>query len=102
MKRLTHSDWAAISSALPALYSQRNLATLAFAWMRVAKELTAADLLITSELDTSSYAIKRPLAYPYDTQVAKLAPAFIELSAKVPQMIAGYSEGVLFGPATSR
>ena len=102
MKRLTHSDWAAISSALPALYSQRNLVNLAFAWMKIAKELTAADLLITGELDTSTFAVQRPFAFPYDMQVVKLAPAFLELSGKVPQLMSGYSEGVLFGPVTSR
>lgn len=102
MKRLSHSDWAAISTALPALYTQRNLVNLAFAWMKVAKELTAADLLITGELDTSTFEVQRPFAYPYDMAVVKLARAFLELSGKVPQLMAGYSEGILFGPITSR
>ena len=102
MKRLSHLDWAAISTALPALYSQRNMVNLAFAWMKVAKEMTAADLLITGELDTSTFEVQRPFAYPYDMQVVQLAPAFLELSGKVPQLMAGYSEGVLFGPVTSR
>jgi DNA-binding CsgD family transcriptional regulator len=102
MKRLSHADWAAISTALPALYSQRNLVNLAFAWMKVAKEMTAADLLITGELDTSTFEVQRPFAYPFDMQVVKLAPAFLELSGKVPQLMAGYSEGILFGPVTSR
>jgi DNA-binding CsgD family transcriptional regulator len=70
--------------------------------MRIAKELTAADLLITGELDTSTYEVQRPFAFPYDMQVVKLAPAFLELSGKVPQLMAGYSDGALFGPVTSR
>lgn len=64
--------------------------------------MTAADLLITGELDTSTFEVQCPFAYPYDVEVVKLAPAFLELSGKVPQLMAGYSEGVLFGPVTSR
>jgi DNA-binding CsgD family transcriptional regulator len=102
MKRLSHSDWAAISTALPLLYSQRNTVNIAFTWMKIVKQLTAADLVVSDELDTSTFKVNRPVAYPYDPEVVKLAPAFLALTGKVPEFRAGYSEGVLFGPATSR
>jgi DNA-binding CsgD family transcriptional regulator len=103
MKRLSHSDWAAISSALPAIYSQRSPFNLACTWMKIAKEMVAADLVVSSELDTARFAaIQRPIAYPYDIEVVKLTPMFLELSGQVAEFQPGYAEGVLFGPLTSR
>ncbi|MGZ4987675.1 MAG: hypothetical protein ACXWBP_06530, partial [Limisphaerales bacterium] len=102
MNRLSHSDWAGISSALPSIYSQRNFIDLACAWMNAAKCLLSADLLISGELDTSTLAVNLPLLQPYNNDVVKLAPAFLELSGKVPELMTGYSKKIRFGPVTSR
>ncbi len=102
MKRLSHTDWAGISSALPAIYSQRTIFDLAWAWMKVAKDLISADLLMTGELDTQKFEVTRPIVFPYRTDVVKLAPMFLELSGRIPEFVPGYTEGSLFGPLTSR
>lgn len=102
MKRLTHTDWAGISSALPSIYSQRTLFDLSCAWMKVAKELVSADLLLAGELDAPRFEVLRPLVYPFRTDVVKLAPMFLELAGKIPEFVPGYADGSLFGPLTSR
>ncbi|MGZ4972537.1 MAG: response regulator transcription factor [Limisphaerales bacterium] len=102
MKRLSHIDWAGLSSALPAIYSQRTVFDLACVWMKVARDLISADMLMTGELSTPKFEVTRPLVYPYRTDVVKLAPMFLELAGKIPEFVPGYAEGSLFGPLTSR
>lgn len=102
MKRLSHTDWAGISSALPAIYSQRTLFDLACVWMKTAKDLISADLLFTGELKTPKFEVIQPIVYPYRTDVVKLAPMFLELAGKIPEFVPGYAEGSLFGRLTSR